>query len=141
MNSDSKIVGSPDCGQARPPGGELEDFATEARCIRVAEILSMIANPKRLKILCLLTERDRSVDELVQSAGSSISATSQQLKLLTLAGFLERRRNGRNIFYRLKNEKVISLLHHLKSLYLEELGIPSAGAPTGVPAALHTRGA
>ena len=42
---------------------------------------------------------------------------SQQLKLLTLAGFLERRREGRNIFYRLKDEKVISILHHLKSLY------------------------
>jgi len=118
MNSDPKIVGGSDCVLPAIPSSELEDFATEERCIRVAEILSLLANPKRLKILCLLTERDRSVDELVHSAGSSFSATSQQLKLLTLAGFLERRRDGRNIFYRLRDERVISILHHLKAQFV-----------------------
>jgi DNA-binding transcriptional ArsR family regulator len=95
----------------------LEEFADETRCQRVAEILSLLGNPKRLRILCLLSERDRRVDELVQAAGSSFPATSQQLKLLTLAGLLERRREGRNIFYRLKDGKVLSILHHLKDLY------------------------
>lgn len=118
MSGDAKAFTEPE--RVLPPfePNPLEEFATEERCIRVAEILSMLANPKRLKILCLLTERDRSVDELVQIAGSSFSATSQQLKLLTLAGFLERRRDGRNIFYRLKDEKVLSILHHLKSQYV-----------------------
>lgn len=121
MSGVTKLVQEPE--RVLPPFevNPLEEFATEERCIRVAEILSMLANPKRLKILCLLTERDRSVDELVQIAGSSFSATSQQLKLLTLSGFLERRRDGRNIFYRLKDEKVLSILHHLKSLYVEQL--------------------
>ena len=97
----------------------LEEFATDERCIRVAETLSMLANPRRLKILCLLTERDRSVDELVHSSGASFSSTSQQLKLLTLAGFLERRRDGRNIFYRLKDSRILSILHHLKSVFTD----------------------
>lgn len=95
----------------------LEEFASDERCLRVSETLSLLSNPRRLKILCSLTERDRSVDELVRVSGGSISATSQQLKLLTLAGLLERRRLGRNIFYRLRDEKVLAILHHLKSLY------------------------
>ncbi len=99
------------------PANALEEFASEEHCLRVAAILSLLANGKRLKILCLLSECDRSVDELVRGAGSSISATSQQLKLLTLAGILERRREGRNIFYRLKDERVLSMLHLLKELY------------------------
>ena len=118
MSTDPKMVSDPGCEAVAIPSSELEEFATEERCIRVAEILSLLANPKRLKILCLLTERDRSVDELVQAAGSSFSATSQQLKLLTLAGFLERRRDGRNIFYRLRDERVISILHHLKEQFV-----------------------
>ena len=105
-------------GGVEPREGALVEFADEARCVQVSGTLSLLANPKRLKILCLLSECDRSVDELVQAAGSSFPATSQQLKLLTLAGLLERRREGRNIFYRLKDEKVLSILHHLKSLYL-----------------------
>jgi len=117
MADETKLAGDSACGLA--DGDPLEEFATAERCIEVAEILSMLANPKRLKILCLLSERDRSVDELVRSAGSSFSATSQQLKLLTLAGFLERRRDGRNIFYRLRDEKVLSILHHLKSLFVD----------------------
>ncbi|HUX40027.1 MAG TPA: metalloregulator ArsR/SmtB family transcription factor [Rectinemataceae bacterium] len=139
MKDESKVIEGDEL--ASVPASELEDFATEERCIRVAEILSLLANAKRLKILCLLTEGDHSVDEIVQAAGSSFSATSQQLKLLTLAGFLERRRDGRNIFYRLKDAKIYSVLHHLKSLYLDESGIPSAGAIKAIPAALHTKGA
>ncbi|MEI6388617.1 MAG: metalloregulator ArsR/SmtB family transcription factor, partial [Spirochaetota bacterium] len=45
---------------------------------------------------------DRSVGDLVTGTGGSISAISQQLKLLTLGGLIERRRNGRNIYYSLK---------------------------------------
>jgi len=98
-------------------GATLIDFATDSRCAKVASLLALLSNPKRLKLLCLLSECDRSVDELVRGAGSSFSATSQQLKLLSLAGILERRRDGRNIFYSLKDEKVLAILHLLKSIY------------------------
>jgi len=96
----------------------LEEFASAERCLEVSGTLSLLANPKRLKILCLLSESDRSVDELVRASGGKFSAISQQLKLLTLAGLLERRRDGRFIFYRLKDDKILSILHLLKSLYL-----------------------
>ncbi len=116
----SKKIPTPDdktAGKAPAEGSGIEDFASEERCLRVATTLSLVANPRRLKVLCMLAERDRSVDELVQGTRATFPAISQQLKLLTLAGFLERRREGRNIFYRLKDEKVLSILHHLKSLY------------------------
>jgi len=103
--------------EAAISGTALVEFAEETRCVKVAGTLSLLANPKRLKILCLLSESDRSVDELVRALGSSMSATSQQLKLLTLSNVLERRREGRNIFYKLKDEKVLAILHLLKSLY------------------------
>ena len=112
------VIGDCPLSPAPSPGSDIEAFASPERCQRVADTLSLIANPRRLRILCMLTERDRSVDELVQGTGSTFSATSQQLKLLTLAGFLERRREGRQIFYRLKDETVLSILHHLKSLYV-----------------------
>jgi len=96
----------------------LEEFASAERCLEVSGTLSLLANPKRLKILCLLSESDRSVDELVRASGGKFSAVSQQLKLLTLAGLLERRRDGRFIFYRLRDEKILAILHLLKSLYL-----------------------
>ncbi len=98
-------------------GKALIEFADESRCEQVAELLALLSSPKRLKILCNLTDCDRNVEELVQATGSSISATSQQLKLLTLAGLLERRREGRNIFYRLTDKKVLEVLHLLKNLY------------------------
>ena len=119
MKANQELAGEPETEVVTVHSSPLEDFATEERCIRVAETLSMLANPRRLKILCLLTERDRSVDELVHSSGASFSSTSQQLKLLTLSGFLERRRDGRNIFYRLKDSRVLSILHHLKTLFTD----------------------
>ena len=98
-------------------GRALVEFADDARCARVSATLALLSNPRRLKLLCILSDCDRSVEELVEATGSSVSATSQQLKLLTLAGILERRREGKHIFYSLGDARIREILNLLKNLY------------------------
>jgi ArsR family transcriptional regulator len=105
-------------GSAETDAGQaLIEFADDARCARVSATLSLLANPRRLKLLCLLSECDRSVEELVQASGSALSATSQQLKLLSLSHILERRREGKHVFYHFHDSKMLEILHLLKNLY------------------------
>lgn len=82
-------------------------------CRRVLETLSLVSGEIRLKVLCLLSEGDHCVTDLARIAGGKRSNVSQQLKLLTLAGYLERVRQDRRVVYHLRDERVRSLLRFL----------------------------
>jgi len=92
-------------------------FREEARCAQAVETLALLANARRLRILCALADRDLSVAEIARAVNGRISGVSQQLKLLTLAGHLERRRSDRSVIYRLKDPRVRRILHFLKDQF------------------------
>ena len=92
-------------------------FREEARCEQVVGTLALLANPRRLRILCALADGDLSVAEIVRAVNGRISGVSQQLKLLTLAGHLVRRRSDRSVIYRLADQRVRRILHFLKDQF------------------------
>lgn len=85
---------------------------------QVARILSALANERRLEIICLLSEnREMSVGELLTHLELSQSALSQHLSRLRSDGFVETRKEGLNVFYRVERDDIRSLLGLLHSLY------------------------
>ena len=92
-------------------------FDDGARCDRVVSTLALLANAKRLRILCALAEGELNVAEIARAVHGRMSGVSQQLKLLTLAGHLERRRSEKSVIYRLVDPRVRRLLHFLKDQF------------------------
>jgi ArsR family transcriptional regulator len=92
-------------------------FRENARCEKVVGTLALLANARRLRILCALADRDLSVAQIVEAVNGRISGVSQQLKLLTLAGHLERRRVERSVIYRLSDPRMRRMLHFLKDQF------------------------
>lgn len=92
-------------------------FGDEARCETAVDTLALLANAKRLRILCALADRELSVAQIVQVVGGGISGVSQQLKLLTLAGHLKRRRSQKSVYYRLTDPRVRRILHFLRDQF------------------------
>ena len=80
----------------------------------------MIANKARFRILCLLREDWFSVNEIVEviQAGK-LTNISQQLKMLTLAGLIEKKTESRQVFYTLKDEAIREMIDFLEKQYLE----------------------
>lgn len=66
-----------------------------------AEIHQVLSNPSRLRILCALTERERSVGDIAEQIGATLQNTSQHLRLMRDKGILEARRDGQTIFYQI----------------------------------------
>jgi DNA-binding transcriptional ArsR family regulator len=64
------------------------------------EPLQVIAAPRRLRILELVWDTERSAGEIAAQFEVSWSAISQHLTVLRTAGFLVERREGRSRFYR-----------------------------------------
>ncbi len=66
----------------------------------VVEPLQVIAAPRRLRILELVWDRERSAGEIAAQFDVSWSAISQHLTVLRAAGFLLERREGNSRLYR-----------------------------------------
>jgi DNA-binding transcriptional ArsR family regulator len=82
--------------------GELQSLMRKAR--KASDFLKALAHENRLVILCLLSERERSVTELEGLLALSQATVSQQLARLRHEGLVETRREGRVIYYSLADE-------------------------------------
>jgi len=91
----------------------------EAICQKVVNIFALISNKTRFRILCLLTEGDFCVSDIVDTIQiSNFSNISQQLRLLNMAEIVERRRDGKRIIYHLQDERVRDIITYLHDNYL-----------------------
>jgi ArsR family transcriptional regulator len=88
-----------------------ESLEKAARCLRV------LAHPARLRIIHLLGDGERSVQELEKEVGISQSSVSQHLNLLKDKDILESRRVAQQIFYRLKSPRLVELTALTRELF------------------------
>lgn len=88
----------------------------EPRVEDAAELLTAMANPKRLLILCHLLGQERSVGELSRLVGLEQSPLSQHLSKLRALRLVKSRRDGQSVYYRIASDdaaKVIATLHEI----------------------------
>lgn len=75
---------------------------------KTSRLFAALADTTRLEILNVLTnDSNVCVSALADKLGLSVSAVSQQCKLLELSGLLRRTRQGQRICYQLKLEDPI----------------------------------
>ena len=67
----------------------------------------------------MLTEGEFCVTEITEAVlPGKLTSISQHLRILTLAGIVEKRRSQRKLLYRLKDTKIEATLDFLKHQYL-----------------------
>jgi rhodanese-related sulfurtransferase/DNA-binding HxlR family transcriptional regulator len=81
-----------------------------------ARIGKGLASGRRLELLELLAQGERTVEELARETGMSVANTSQHLRALREAQLVEVRREGLYARYRLANEHVFALWQALREL-------------------------
>lgn len=73
-----------------------------------------LASGKRLELLDLLAQGERTVDALAKAAGLNLTTASAHLQILKQAGFVATRRDGVRIHYRLAGDDVAQLFALLR---------------------------
>lgn len=82
---------------------------TPAVLDRLAERFKALAEPNRLAILAALRAHELSVTELVDETGLGQANVSKHLTMLHRYGFVERRKDGLNVFYSLADKDVFRI--------------------------------
>ena len=86
-----------------------------------AEVCKSMANPTRLKIMNLLRDGEKSVEELKKRLGLPKANLSQHLSVLRQRRIVSTRRAGLNIYYKVANPKMIKACDILRQVLLEQL--------------------
>jgi DNA-binding transcriptional ArsR family regulator len=89
----------------------------EGKAEEVSAVLTAMANPKRLIVLCTLLAGEQSVGELAQIVGLSQAALSQHLGKMRALRLVATRRDGQTIYYSLASPEVRALLDTLYKAY------------------------
>lgn len=74
-----------------------------------AEIFRVMSAPMRLKIISRLCNGEKNVSELLSEIETTQPNMSQHLNTLYQAGVLGKRREGVQIYYRIVNDRVVTL--------------------------------
>jgi DNA-binding transcriptional ArsR family regulator len=66
-----------------------------------AEMMGVLSNPKRLRILKALGTSERTVGEIASEVGIELQNASQHLRIMKSHGIVLSRRDGQTVHYRL----------------------------------------
>lgn len=86
-----------------------------------AEICKVLTNPKRIEILNLLRDGEKTVGELASLAELSQTHVSQLLAFLRQKRMVTGRREGSSVYYAVANSKIFKAMDIMKEVLLEQL--------------------
>ncbi|OGS90390.1 MAG: transcriptional regulator [Gallionellales bacterium GWA2_60_18] len=87
-----------------------------------AQAMKAIAHPLRLKILCVLGDREVSVQDIVEQVGTSQSNISQHLAILRDKGVLSTRKDANRVYYRIDDLRTIKLIGMMREVFCSVAG-------------------
>jgi rhodanese-related sulfurtransferase len=86
-----------------------------------ARAAKALASGRRIELLDVLANGERTVEALAREVGLSVANTSQHLQILRQAGLVTGRRQGTSIFYQLAAPEVFQLWQALRTLAASRL--------------------
>lgn len=86
-----------------------QELISQEKSQRMAEFFSLLGDPNRLRILSALAIEELCVCDLAAAVKMTESAVSHQLRTLRAMRLVGYRRQGRNVFYYLKDSHVLNL--------------------------------
>jgi ArsR family transcriptional regulator len=81
-----------------------------------ADIAKALGSARRVELLDVLAQGERSVEALARETGLTVNNTSSHLKVLKVARLVETRKDAQFVFYRLADDTVLRVLREIQAL-------------------------
>ncbi|MBI2486183.1 MAG: winged helix-turn-helix transcriptional regulator [Deltaproteobacteria bacterium] len=76
-------------------------------------------DPTRIRIIQLILEKERNVTDLIANLGISQSGVSNHLACLKWCGFVSSRKEGKNIYYQVTDERIQKIIYLASQIIAE----------------------
>lgn len=114
-----------DCA-AEEHGERLASRADPHALATAVRLFRALGDEARLRTLEMLMGREACVSALAEAMQERVSTMSHRLRLLRAEGLVERRRDGRHIYYTLADQHVVELISNALDHALEDHEHPSS---------------
>ena len=98
----------------------MPNMPSEQILDEMENLLNIASDFTRLKIMYSISDKEKSVSEIVDEVGASQSLVSHQLKVLRKANLVSTRKEGTRVYYALADDHVIALLNIVHEHVTEE---------------------
>ncbi|RLB65012.1 MAG: transcriptional regulator [Deltaproteobacteria bacterium] len=86
-----------------------------------AEFCKVLANPKRLMIIALLSKREMSVGEVAQACDVPLTTISQHLRVLRERFVVNTRKEGQTVYCQLADERLMDACVRIRTVLLDNM--------------------
>jgi DNA-binding transcriptional ArsR family regulator len=86
----------------------------------LSEVFKVLGDETRTKIIYLLSEEELCVCDLAEILEMSLPAISHHLRLLKAMRLVKYRREGKQVYYSLDDDHIVSLIHQAQEHFAEE---------------------
>jgi DNA-binding transcriptional ArsR family regulator len=93
-----------------PADGSATHVRSDPVYVVKAQLFRVLGHPVRIRMLELLSDGERTVGDVQAELSLDSSSTSQHLAALRQQGVLDSRRDGTNVYYRIRDPRVTQLL-------------------------------
>jgi len=83
----------------------------------MSKLLKSMSHPIRLKILCLLQDRELSVGEIRDEVKTTNANVSQHLNILRSQGIIDYRKDANFIYNKIVDERILELIQKMRTLF------------------------
>lgn len=97
---------------------DIFDLIGKSQNIEEAAVaMQAMSHPLRIKVLCLLSSGEISVQEIVEAVGTTQGNVSQHLAILKASGMVASRSEGKRILYRIEDPRIIKLISLTREMF------------------------
>jgi ArsR family transcriptional regulator len=96
---------------------DLELMDKEEHIEQASRAMKAMSHPLRLKILCVLGDKEVSVQDIVDNVGTSQSNISQHLAILRDKGVLKTRKDANRVYYRVGDTRTLKLIGMMRDVF------------------------
>ena len=104
-----------------PETKDLSPAQMEQVFAQMSQFFSLLAEPSRLKILFILCNGEKSVNQVTEESGSSQANVSRHLTALHREGILKRRKAGVTVYYSIGDEATLGICQSVCARVVEEM--------------------
>ncbi len=95
----------------------LSPEVMQEKAVEAAEFMRLFSTPSRLMLLCHIARKERSVGEIQDDLDFKQPALSQQLAELRQAGVVQTRRESRQVYYSIADDRVAVVMTMLMQMF------------------------
>jgi ArsR family transcriptional regulator len=96
---------------------QVELIERDEHIEQASRALRAMSHPLRLKILCVLGNKEVSVQDIVEMVGTTQSNISQHLAILREKDVLRTRKDANRVYYRVSDPRTLKLIGLMREVF------------------------